>query len=132
MTAQTTRPGDRLGMVIFSGVIVMLLGSFQLIEGIVAIIRDDYYLTTSSGLAFDIDYTVWGVFHSALGLLTMAAGIGVFRGHTWARVIGIGIAALSALGNLLFLPAHPFWCTVVITIDVLVIHTLAVHGREAR
>ncbi|MFC4068708.1 DUF7144 family membrane protein [Actinoplanes subglobosus] len=132
MTTQTAKPGHWLGMVIFSGVILMLLGSFQLIEGIVAIIRDDYYITTSSGLAVDFDYTVWGVFHSMLGILTMAAGIGVFLGQTWARVVGIGIAAISALGNLLFLPAYPFWCAVVIAIDVLVVYSLAVHGREAR
>jgi hypothetical protein len=132
MTTQTARPSSWLGMVIFSGVILMLLGSFQLIEGVVAIVRDDYYITTSSGLAFDVDYTVWGVFHAMLGLLTMAAGVGVFLGQTWARVVGIGIAALSALGNLLFLPAYPFWCTVVIAVDVLVIYALAVHGREAR
>jgi uncharacterized membrane protein len=132
MTTQTAKPSTWLGMVIFSGVILMLLGSFQLIEGVVAIIRDDYYITTSSGLAVDFDYTVWGVFHSILGVLTMAAGIGVFLGQTWARVVGIGIAAISALGNLLFLPAYPFWCVVVIAVDVLVIYTLAVHGREAR
>jgi hypothetical protein len=132
MTTQTARPSSWLGMVIFSGVILMLLGSFQLIEGIVAIVRDDYYTTTSSGLPIDFDYTVWGVFHAMLGLLTMVAGVGVFLGQMWARVVGIGIAALGALGNLLFLPAYPFWCTVVIAIDVLVIYTLAVHGREAR
>lgn len=130
-TAHTAKPGNWLGMVIFSGVILMLLGSFQLIEGIVAIVRDDYYFTTSSGLAVDFNYTVWGVFHSTLGLLTMAAGVGVFLGQMWARVVGIGIAAISALGNLLFLPAYPFWCAVVIAIDVLVIYTLAVHGSSA-
>jgi hypothetical protein len=62
----------------------------------------------------------------------LAAGIGVLLGQTWARVVGIGIAAISGLGNLLFLPAQPFWCTLVIALDVLVIYTLAVHGREAR
>ncbi|WP_433788884.1 DUF7144 family membrane protein [Actinoplanes sp. CA-252034] len=132
MTTETAKPGQWLGMVIFSGVIMMLLGSFQLIEGIVAIIRDEYYITTTAGLVVDFDYTVWGVFHATLGLLAMAAGIGVFLGQMWARVVGIGIAGMSALGNLLFLPAYPFWCAVVIAVDVLVIYALAVHGREAR
>jgi hypothetical protein len=117
MTTQTTRPSAWLGMVIFSGVIVMLLGSFQLIEGVVAIVRDEHYFTTSSGLAVDFNYTVWGVLHSILGVLVLAAGIGVLLGQTWARVV---------------LPAQPFWCTLVIALDVLVIYTLAVHGREAR
>jgi hypothetical protein len=132
VTTQTARPATRLGMVIFSAVIVMLLGSFQLIEGIVAIVRDEHYFTTSSGLPVSFNYTVWGVFHAILGLLVLAAGVGIMLGQTWARVVGIGIAAISGLGNLLFLPAQPFWCTLVIALDVLVIYTLSVHGREAR
>ena len=65
-------------------------------------------------------------------MLTIATGIGVFYGRTWARVIGIGLAAISAFGNLLFLPAYPVWCTIIIATCVLVIYTLAVHGREVR
>ncbi|MEU8240238.1 hypothetical protein AB0C07_18485 [Actinoplanes missouriensis] len=120
------------GLVVFSGMMLLILGGFQAIQGIVAIARDDYYVTTSSGLGLTLDYTVWGWTHLALGVITIAAAIGVFYGKTWARVIGIGIAGLSALGNLLFLPAYPAWSIIIIGTCVLVIYSLAVHGREVR
>jgi hypothetical protein len=120
------------GLVIFSGMMLLILGGFQAIEGIIAITRDEYFLTTSAGLAVTVDYTVWGWTHLVLGLLAAATGVGVFTGRTWARVLGIGLAGVSALGNLLFLPAYPAWSTIIIGTCVLVIYTLAVHGREVR
>jgi hypothetical protein len=53
-------------------------------------------------------------------------------GQTWARVVGIIIAVISAFANLLFIAAYPVWCTIVIAMDVLVIYALAAHGREVR
>ena len=126
------RPTAWAGMVIFSGVMLMLLGGFQAVEGIVAIVKDDYYLTNSSGLVITVDYDVWGWTHLGIGILGAIAGIGVFLGQTWARVVGIGLASVSAFGNLMFLPAFPIWATIIIALDVLIIYALAVHGREVR
>ncbi|GIF12900.1 DUF7144 family membrane protein [Actinoplanes teichomyceticus] len=118
------------GMVLFAGVMMLLLGSFQAIEGLVAIVRDNYYLATSSGLVLTFDYTTWGWTHLVLGAIAVAAGVGLLAGQTWARVVGIAIAGLSALMNMMFLPAYPVWCAIVIAVDVLVIYALAAHGRE--
>jgi hypothetical protein len=125
-------PTPWVGMVVFAGVMLMLLGSFEAMEGVVAIIRDDYYLVTRDGLVLTVDYTTWGWIHLVIGLVAVVTGIGVFLGQMWARVVGIGIAGLSALANLAFLPAYPIWCTIVIAVDVLVIYALAAHGREVR
>ncbi|BCY11351.1 hypothetical protein [Actinoplanes sp. L3-i22] len=125
-------PTAWIGMVVFAGVMLLLGGAFQAIEGFVAILRDDYYVTTRSGLVLTFDYTTWGWTHLVLGLLLVLTGIGVFLGQMWARVLGIIAAALSALANMMFLPAYPVWCTIVIATDVLVIYALAVHGREVR
>jgi hypothetical protein len=119
-------------MVIFAGVMLLLLGGFQAIEGLVALFRDDYYLTTRSGLVLTFDYTTWGWTHLLLGTLAVLTGIGIFLGQMWARVVGIGVAGLSALANLMFLPAYPFWGTIVIATDILVIYALAAHGRETQ
>jgi hypothetical protein len=42
------------------------------------------------------------------------------------------LAGLSAIANLLFIEAYPFWSVIVITVDVLVIWALTVHGRELK
>jgi hypothetical protein len=132
MSDTTQRPAQTgwVGMVVFAGMMLVMLGGFQAIEGLVAIFRDDYYLVTRSGLLVEMDYTAWGWTHLIIGLIAVAVGIGVFAGQTWARVTGIVIAGISALVNIAFLPAYPIWVTIVIALDVLVIYALAVHGRE--
>jgi hypothetical protein len=125
-------PTGWVGLVIFAGVMLVMLGGFQAMEGIVAIIRDDYYLVTRNGLVIDLDYTTWGWIHLVLGLLAVGAGIGIFAGQMWARVLGIVIAVISALANLAFLAAYPIWATIMIAVDILVIYALAMHGREVK
>ncbi|GAA2852527.1 hypothetical protein Acy02nite_51760 [Actinoplanes cyaneus] len=125
-------PTAWVGAVVFAGVMLLLSGGFQAIEGLVALFKDDYYVSTSSGLVLTFDYTGWGWTHLLLGILAVLTGIGVFLGQMWARVAGIIVAVLSAFANMMFLPAYPVWCTIVIATDVLVIYALAAHGREVR
>jgi hypothetical protein len=42
------------------------------------------------------------------------------------------LATLSAVVNIAFLSAYPIWSTIMITIDILVIWALTVHGSELR
>ena len=57
---------------------------------------------------------------------------GILAGQTWARVVGIVIAAVSAVANMAFLPAYPLWSLLIITLDVLIIFALSMHGREIK
>jgi|SRR4051794_17960003 hypothetical protein len=121
-----------VGYVVFAGVMLIMLGGFQAIEGLVAIFRDEYYLVTRSGLLLTMDFTTWGWVHLVLGLIAVGTGIGVLLGQMWGRVTGIVIAVVSALSNIAFLPAYPIWATIIIALDVLAIYALAVHGREVQ
>ena len=124
------RPTAWVGMVLFGGIVMLMVGGFQIMQGFVAILRDDYYLVSRNGLLLNIDYTAWGWTHLLIGLVAVCTGIGVMLGQTWARVVGIVIAVISALANIAFLSAYPVWSTIIIAMDVLVIYALAVHGRE--
>ena len=108
---------------------MILLGGFQIIEGLVAILRPAYYLIGDAGLVVSVSYTGWGWFHLLLGVLVLAAGFGVMAGRTWARVVGIVLAVISALANLVFIAAYPLWGIVVIAVDVAVIFALT-NGRR--
>jgi hypothetical protein len=121
-----------VGFVVFGGIMLLMMGGVQAIEGFVAILRDDYYLVSRNGLLINLDYTTWGWIHLIIGLIAAAAGIGVLAGQMWARVTGIVIAVISALANLAFMSAYPIWATIVIAADVLVIYALAVHGGEVK
>ena len=125
-------PTAWVGMVLFGGIMMLMMGGFQIIEGFVALFKDDYYLVTRNGLVVNVDYTTWGWTHLLIGLVAVAAGIGVLLGQMWARVVGIIIAVLSALANIAFLSAYPVWSTIIIAVDVLVIYALTVHGSEVK
>lgn len=125
-------PTGWVGFVLFGGIMMMMVGGFQLIQGFVALFKDDYYLVTRNGLVLSVDYTTWGWTHLLIGAIAVGAGIGVLLGQMWARVVGIIIALVSAFANIAFLSAYPVWCTIIIAADVLVIYALAVHGREVK
>ena len=132
VTSTQSEPTAWVGMVIFAGTMLLMLGALQAMEGLVAIFQDDYYLVTRNGMIVSLDYTAWGWTHLIIGLIAVGVGIGVFAGQMWARVAGIVVAAISILVNVAFLPAYPIWIMIVIGIDVLVIYALAVHGKEMK
>ena len=121
-----------LGWVGFAGIMMVMVGIFQVIEGLAALFRDQYFLVTKNGLLVTANFTAWGWTHTILGIVVIAAGFGVLSGRILARLVGILLALASATVNLAFLSAYPVWSTILITLDVIVIYALAVHGGEAR
>ncbi len=118
-----------VGWAYFAGIMMAVLGFFQVIIGLTALFKDSYFVVLPNSIV-NVDFTVWGWAHLALGLLVLVAGFALLAGQVWGRVIGVVLAVLSAVANLLFLPAYPIWSTIVIVIDVLVIYALVVHGHE--
>jgi hypothetical protein len=118
------------GWVAFGGIMMILIGAFGAIEGLVGIFKDQYFLVAKNGLLVTANYTAWGWTHLILGLIVVLAGLGVLAGQLWARIVAIGLAMINAIVNLAFLSAYPVWSTIIIAMDVIVIYPLAVHGRE--
>ncbi|TDE42414.1 hypothetical protein E1295_27955 [Nonomuraea mesophila] len=129
---EEARPSGWLGWVIFAGIGMIILGCFQAMMGLVGLFNTDFYLVTADNLAIPVNYTAWGWFHLIMGVVVLLAGAAVMSGKTWGRVVGIVLASLQALVNFAWFPAYPFWSTIVIIFDVLVIYALAVHGREMK
>jgi hypothetical protein len=125
-------PTGWTGWVVFASAMMFLLGCFQAVQGLVAIFDDGFYHVTEGGLVVDVDYTAWGWTHLLLGVLIIISGAGVLTGNLAARTVGVVLAGLSALVNLAFIEAYPVWSVMIITLDVLVIYALVVHGRELR
>lgn len=117
------------GLELFAGVMMIIVGLFQLVVGLSAIMRNAVYVITP-GYAFNFDIAAWGWAHLILGILVGLTGIALVSGQTWARVVGMIIVGLSALGNFLFIPYQPMWSLLIIAVEVAVIWALAVHLRE--
>jgi hypothetical protein len=118
------------GIAVFAGVIMIVAGAFQAVEGLAGIVNDQYIVVLENYfLAFDI--TLWGWLHLLVGLALLAIGIFLLRGATWARVAGMIIAGISALLNFVWLPHSPWWSLLVIAIDILIIWALANYRQPA-
>jgi hypothetical protein len=127
-TAQTVSPWAH-GIAVFAGVVMIIGGAFQALEGLSAIVNDKYLVVAPSTIyAFDV--TVWGVIHLLVGLALLVIGFFLLRGATWARAAGIVVAAISAVVNFTWLPYSPWWALVVIGVDILVIWALASYLRQ--
>jgi hypothetical protein len=131
-TTPATGVSGWTGWVVFAGIMLIMLGAFQAIQGLVALFDRGYYLVTSAGLVVNVDYNVWGWVHLILGILAVATGFGLLAGNTAARVVGIVLAVLSAILNLAFIAAYPVWSTIVIAVDIIVIYAIVVHGGELK
>jgi hypothetical protein len=127
-----TGPTAWAGWVVFGGVMLIMLGTFQVIEGLIALFDDGFYLVSQSGLAIDVDYNTWGWTHIIIGAIGVLAGLGLLAGNMAARVVGVGVAFLSAVVNLAFISAYPVWSVLMIALDVVVIYAIIVHGRELK
>jgi hypothetical protein len=123
--------GWAVGFTVFAAVMMLMAGIWQALAGLIAIFQNEFYVATRNYL-FEFDATAWGWIHLILGLIVAFAGWGLLSGQTWARVVGITVAALSATANFLFIPYYPFWSMLIIALDILVIWALAAHGREYR
>ena len=71
----------------------------------------------------------WNV---ALGALLILTAVALFSGETWARIIAVVVAGVSAVVQLMLIPAQPWWSLIVIAIDVLIIYAIIAHGDELR
>jgi hypothetical protein len=123
--------GMAVGFILFAAIMMLMVGVFQALQGLIGIFENEFYVQTRNYL-FQFDATTWGWIHLVLGLLVAFAGWGLLSGRTWARVVGITLAVLSATANFLFIPYYPIWSTVIIAVDIFVIWALTAHGREYR
>ena len=70
--------------------------------------------------------------HLIGGAIVLAAGVGVFTGKVWARVVGVLLAYISAIINFCFIGAHPLWSIMMIVMCFVIILALTVHGSEVK
>ncbi len=118
------------GWLVFASIMLLVVGFFNIIWGLAAIVNDPYIVTDASDgqLVVIGDINAWGWVILILGVLEIAAGFGVLALQQWARWFGIIVAALAAVGHISTLRAFPTWSAIVIGVCVLIIYGLATYG----
>jgi hypothetical protein len=117
------------GFVVFGGMMMILVGTFNAVEGLAGIFDGGYYTTNDTAL-FNANIKAWGWFLLVMGVVVVIAGMGVIAGKMWARTVAVIVLMLNALSHLFFMPADTAWAVIVITLDVLIIYAIITHGHE--
>jgi hypothetical protein len=118
------------GMTTFAGIMLIIAGVFNVIEGLVALFQNEVYVAGRQ-YVFAFDLTAWGWTHLIVGAVVAAAGFAVISGQVWGRAVGVGIAVLSMLANFLFIPYYPVWSLLIIALDFFVIWALIAYKQDS-
>ena len=139
MTSATTEPargaGRRrverhgYGLVLFASVMLVIIGCFNLIYGIAAI-ANSHVFTANAHYVFG-NLRSWGWITLIIGVLQLLAAAGVLAGNQLTRWYGVAVLALSAIDQMFFVPAYPFWSLTIIAMDVVALYGLCAYGSRA-
>jgi hypothetical protein len=125
MAVPRSRNGS--GWIVFSGVMLVLAGLLDIVNGIRAIGAQD---TAFDAIWWDNNLEAWGWFYLILGIILVAAGIAIFNRASWAVVVGIAVAAAAAVLNMFWLFVYPIHSLILIIVSILVIYGLTTYGYD--
>jgi hypothetical protein len=114
------------GWVTFGGYLFFVVGIFHVIDGIAALSKAHVY--RDYGLFADIRF--WGVVMLVIGGLGIWAGYAILMRQQIGRTIGILLAGLGILAQLMFLSANEFWSLIMVAAWIIILYALIVHGDE--
>ena len=119
------------GLTLFAGIVVLLLGVAEFLQGFSAVRSDDVFVRAPN-YVYEFDLTTWGWIHMLLGVIAMIIGGAVLTTRKWGLVAGTVLAVLSAVSNFLFIPQSPWWSLVLIGLNVALIWAFCEVMRENR
>lgn len=125
-----TKSRSVTGWTRFAAVLLVFGGAMTILAGISAIANDRIFFTTRHYL-FTFDVIGWGWAHLILGIVILLAGLSLFNGATWARIVAVILAGLGAVANFLWIPHYPLWALTLLAIDIVIIWALCAGDRRS-
>jgi hypothetical protein len=120
-----------VGIITAAAVVLILAGVMHAMQGVVGLATNEFYVVTHRWL-FQFDVTTWGWVHVLVGLIGAATGAALLSGASWARIVGVVIAAVSVIANFLWLPYYPLWAVIIIAFDLFVTWALIVSWQDLK
>jgi hypothetical protein len=114
------------GWVLFAGVMLILLGCTNTIEGVAAVSGSHFFTPRAHYLFGDLNSWGWVIW--VIGVAQGLTGVGVLVRNQFARWLGVVFASGNTLAQMLMIQAYPFWSLAIWSLDIAVIYALVVHG----
>jgi hypothetical protein len=121
------------GWIGFAGWLMVVIGSLDFFEGLIAVIRGKYYVLTPSQIVV-FDLRTWGWITLFWGIIVALAGFGLLSRAGWARWFTIAVVSLNVLGQLGFVGSsqYPLWALTIVALSIVVLYALIVRWDEAQ
>jgi hypothetical protein len=116
------------GWVAFSGVLLLILGTLNFIEGLAAIGNAHFFVAHANYITGSLK--TWGWFTLIIGVLQWAVGLGVFAKNQLSRWVGVVVLSGNAIVQLMMIPAYPFWSLSIFALDILAVYGLVAYGKR--
>ena len=125
-------PRSMAGWIGFAGILLLVVGSIDFMQGLIALFEDEYFVVTQSGYLV-VDLTAWGWIMLFWGVLLILAGVGLVGGQGWARWFAIVVVSLNFIAQLGFLgnSQYPLWSLTVMALNVIVLYALTARWSES-
>jgi hypothetical protein len=120
------------GWIVFAGWMMILIAMLDFFEGLIAIIRGEYYVLTANQVIV-FDTTTWGWLTLLWAIVVGIAGFGILAGQTWARWFAIVVGSITLIEQLGFVGSSqwPLWSLTVVALTSLVLYALIVRWEDA-
>ena len=127
--ARRHEEGHGYGLVLFASILLVVVGCFNVIEGIAAIANSHVFVANAHYVFGNLK--AWGWVTLILGILQLLAALGVLAGNQPARWFAVVVLGLNAIDQMFFIPAYPFWSILIIAMDVIALYGLCAYGSRA-
>jgi hypothetical protein len=113
------------GWISFAAIMMMIVGTLDFFEGLIAIVRGKYYVVGANQIIV-FNLSTWGWLTLFWGIVLFLAGAALMSGSGWARWLTVFLAGVNILGQLSFLGSStwPLWTLVIISLNIVVIYAL--------
>jgi hypothetical protein len=120
-----------VGWVMFAAIMMIMLGVFAIIGGLIAILDDSWGNSAAAQYADSVRNS-WGWTTLILGVIALFGAFAMMQGKVWGRVVGVIIAGAVAIDHFTVVRSYPVWSFIIVVLCVFVIYALIVHGGELR
>jgi len=126
--ARRHEEGHGYGLVLFASILLVVVGCFNVIEGIAAIANSHVFVANAHYVFGNLK--AWGWVTLILGILQLLAALGVLAGNQLARWFAVVVIGLNAIDQMFFIPAYPFWALTIIAMDIVALYGLLAYGSR--
>jgi hypothetical protein len=119
------------GWIGFAAIMLAFIGALTFFEGLIAVIRDNYYVVTRQQV-FLFDVSTWGWIMLFWGVLLFLAALGLAAKSGWARWFTIIVLFINLLSQLSWLgnSQYPLWSLTIIALEIVVLFALTVRWKD--